>query len=222
MSNGEDQVGWITSVERQKGNKKRYNLFIDDVYAFSVHEDIMIRHRLLKGESVDSESIAEIVRDDERHQAYLEAIRYIGRRPRSQQEVRLHLKEKEYEPERIREVVERLSGEGYLNDETFAKLWTENRIRSQKKGRKWVEMELAQKGVDDADISSALGSIDPEEEYAAALDSAVKKWRITGGEPFERKRKVMTYLLRRGYSHDLVKRVVREASEQTAEDEGGF
>lgn len=222
MSNGEAAAGWITSVERQKGNKKRYNLFIDGVYAFSVHEDIMIRHRLLKGEAVDAASIAGIVMDDERHQAYLEAIRYIGRRPRSQQEVRLHLKEKEYEPERINEVVERLSGEGYLNDEAFAKLWTENRIRSQKKGRKWVEMELSQKGVDDADISSALGSIDPEEEYAAALDSAVKKWRLTGGEPFERKQKVMTYLLRRGYSHELVKRVVREVSDQAPDEDADF
>ncbi|RAV03596.1 RecX family transcriptional regulator [Paenibacillus sp. YN15] len=222
MSNGEAAAGWITSVERQKGNKKRYNLFIDGVYAFSVHEDIMIRHRLLKGEAVDAASIAGIVMDDERHQAYLEAIRYIGRRPRSQQEVRLHLKEKEYEPERINEVVERLSGEGYLNDEAFAKLWTENRIRSQKKGRKWVEMELSQKGVDDADISSALGSIDPEEEYAAALDSAVKKWRLTGGEPFERKQKAMTYLLRRGYSHELVKRVVREVSDQAPDEDADF
>lgn len=219
MSYSEAAEGLITSVERQKGNKKRYNLFIDGVFAFSVHEDIMIRHRLLKGELVEAESIGVIVMDDERHQAYLEAIRYVGRRPRSEQEVRLHLKEKEYEPERIREVVERLSSEGYLDDEAFAKLWTENRILSQKKGRRWVEMELSQKGVDDGDIASALGSIDPEEEYAAARESALKKWRTAGGDPAERKRKLMTYLLRRGYSHDLVKRVVREASAQNDEED---
>ncbi|MNC78066.1 recombination regulator RecX [compost metagenome] len=54
------------------------------------------------------------------------------------------------------------------------------------------------------------------------MDSAVKKWRITKGEPVERKHKVMTYLLRRGYSHDLVKRVVKEACIQTGDEDTEF
>jgi regulatory protein len=209
----------ITSVERQKGNKHRYNLFIDGEYAFSVHEDIMIKHRLIKGETVEQDELAQIVQDDERHQAYLEAIRYIGRRPRALKEVKLHLKSKGYEPERIEETVERLQKERYLNDEAFAKLWTEHRIVSQRKGRRWVEMELSQKGVDDGDIAAALGDIDPDEEYAGAKETGTKKWRITGGEPLERKRKVMTFLLRRGYSNELVNRVVRELASGIDDDE---
>lgn len=219
MNQDGPEGGVITSVERQKGNKHRYNLFIDGEYAFSVHEDIMIKHRLIKGESVEPDEIAVIVRDDERHQAYLEAIRYIGRRPRALKEVKLHLKEKGYEPDRIVETVERLVAERYLDDETFAKLWTEHRIVSQRKGRRWVEMELSQKGVDDGDIASALGGIDPEEEYAGARETGRKKWRITGGELPDRKRKVMAFLLRRGYSNELVSRVVRELAAGGDEEE---
>lgn len=203
----------ITKVERQKGNKHRYNIFLDEEYAFSVHEDIMVKHRLIKGESVERARIETIVRDDERHQAYLEGIRYIGRRPRSQKEVKLHLKEKGYEPEQIDEVVDRLQSERYLDDGSFAKLWTEHRIISQRKGRRWVEMELTQKGVDDGDIAAAFREIDPEEEFAGAWELGLKKWRITGGEGLERKRKVMAFLMRRGYSNELVNRVIRKLSQ---------
>jgi regulatory protein len=207
------QDALITKVERQKGNKHRYNIFLDEEYAFSVHEDIMVKHRLIKGESVEKARIETIVRDDERHQAYLEGIRYIGRRPRSQKEVKVHLKEKGYEPEQIDEVVDRLQSERYLDDGSFAKLWTEHRIISQRKGRRWVEMELTQKGVDDGDIAAAFREIDPEEEFTAAMELGMKKWRITGGEGLERKRKVMAFLLRRGYSNDLVNRVIRKLSQ---------
>ncbi|MDF2927244.1 MAG: RecX family transcriptional regulator [Paenibacillaceae bacterium] len=210
MDSAQLQPGLITAVERQKRSKHRYNLFVDGDYAFSVHEDILVKHRLLKGEHIDRTRMESIVQDDERHQAYLEAIRYIGRRPRSHKEVKLHLKEKGYEPDRIAEILERLQSERYLDDEAFAKLWTEHRIVSQRKGRRWVQMELADKGVDEGDIARALGGIDPEEEYAGAWELGRKKWRTTGGELLERKRKVMAFLLRRGYSNELVSRVLRE------------
>lgn len=219
MDQTESEAGTITMVERQKGNKHRYNIFVGGEYAFSVHEDIMIKYRLLKGEAVNQEELEGILRDDERHQAYMEAIRYIGRRPRSKKEVQHHLKLKGYDPERIGETVDRLQKERYLDDEAFAKLWTENRIVSQKKGRRWVEMELSQKGVDDGDIASAFSSIDPEEELTGALEIGRKKWRITGGEPFDKRRKVMAFLLRRGYSNELVSRVIRQLALTVGEDE---
>lgn len=218
---GQPATGVITMVERQKGNKHRYNLFIDGAYAFSVHEDVMIKYRLLKGESVDQDELEGILEDDERHQAYVEAIKYVGRRPRSVKEVRLHLKEKGYDQERIEEIVGRLKQERYLDDEAFAKLWTENRIISQKKGRRWVEMELSQKGVDDSDIASAFLAIDPEEEFASAWEIGRKKWRITSGEPLERRRKVMAFLLRRGYSNAMAGRVIRQLAQSDGQNTVG-
>lgn len=204
----------ITMVEKQKKSKYRYNIYLDEAYAFSVHEDIMLKHRLIKGESIEGKRIREIVRDDETHQAYLEAIRYIGRRPRSLKEVKLHLKQKEYDPDIISDIAGRLQEQKYIDDSEFAKLWTEHRIFSQKKGRRWVEMELSQKGLSNDEIANALLQIDKEDEFAAAYDIGAKKWRITNGELFERKRKVMAFLLRRGYTEEMVRKAVNRLSEQ--------
>ena len=36
-------------VEKQKQGRYRYNIFLNEEFAFSVHEDILVKHRLIKG-----------------------------------------------------------------------------------------------------------------------------------------------------------------------------
>jgi regulatory protein len=115
----------ITMVERQKKNKHRYNIFLNEQYAFSVHEDIMIKHRLLKGEHVHADQIAQILKDDEQNAAYMKAIRYLGTRPRTVKEVTTKLRKEGYEDELIAHTVQKLMEQNYINDQQFAKRWTE-------------------------------------------------------------------------------------------------
>ena len=49
----------ITKVTSQK-RKGRYNIFVDNEYAFSVSEKILTQFRLLKGTELTSEKIAQI------------------------------------------------------------------------------------------------------------------------------------------------------------------
>jgi len=44
----------ITNVSTQK-QKKRYNIFLDGQYAFSVSENILIKKRLFKGTNLTDE-----------------------------------------------------------------------------------------------------------------------------------------------------------------------
>ncbi|WP_058304005.1 RecX family transcriptional regulator [Gorillibacterium timonense] len=213
MAEQEEQtVAVITQVEQQKKNRSRYNLYLDGEYALSVHEDLLIQYRLLKGESVDKIRLEEILQADEKHRAYLDAIRFISVRSRSIDEVRKKLKTRGYEPPMIQQVLDQLGEQGYLNDLDFAELWTKERITLQKKGRKWVEQELRQKGVNKQIISDAIGRIDPEEEKQQALTVATKRWKLLSGEPADKKRKLFAFLARRGYSPQLVSAVVKEVS----------
>jgi len=210
----------ITQVEQQKNNRSRYNLYLDGEYALSVHEDLLVQYRLLKGESVDKARIEEILQADEKHRAYLDAIRFISVRARSVDEVRKKLGSRGYEPELIRQVLFQLGEQGYLNDRDFAELWTKERITLQKKGRKWVEQELRHKGVEKRIVADALSRIDPEEEKQQALQVAGKRWKLMSGEPADKKRKLYAYLARRGYSPQLISVVIKEttASEPSEDD----
>lgn len=209
MNDDEAMESVITKVEQQKGNKRRYNVFVNETYAFAVHEDILIKHRLLKGVIVTNEQLSDVLKDEERNDAYMKAARFLGFRPRTRKEVRQRLQQEGYEDGLIDETLQRLANERYIDDKEFAKQWTEHRIHSQKKGKSLIRQELLQKGVDREHVQEALQHIDQEEELQSAVDIGGKKWRQTSGETLDRKRKTMAFLMRRGYSGGVVQQALR-------------
>lgn len=203
----------ITQIEKQKKRSARYNVFINGDYSFSVHEDLMIKHRLFKGSEIEEERLLELVQEDEEYRAYLHAIQLISRRPHSTKELIDKLKEKGYEAKSGEAAARRLTELSYLDDRLFAKQWTEQRMKWQKKGRQWVKQELKQKGIAPEYVEEALREYGEEEETDSAMLLARKKWNQIKGELADKKRKTSAYLWRRGYSTSIVQRVIRELSQ---------
>lgn len=139
--------GIITKVERQARAQNRYNLYINDQYAFSVHEDVLIKYRLFKGEEIEKEQYEAIVLEEERQKAYLNAVRLLSSRLRTEHEIKTRLKQKSFSEEIVQETVERLKTEGYLNDSMFADQLTRQRLHSQKKGRHFIKQESRKRRV---------------------------------------------------------------------------
>lgn len=209
----------ITAVERQKRSRVRYNIFLDSEFAFSIHEDLLVKHKLLKGESVEAERLGELLLEDEKHRAYVDAIRYISVRARAVREVQQKLTTRGYEPPLIDQTIADLERQGYLNDRSFAELWAAERMRLQKKGRKWVELELKQKGIAPQWIEAAMSKVAEDEEQHYAFELAEKRWRQLNGDIPIRKRKLYDFLLRRGFSSAVTAAAVQRVSGGAAEDE---
>jgi len=211
--------GIVTSVEVQKKQKHRYNIYIDEQFAFAVHEDVLMKHQLFKGKHVDPQLMAEVLRDDERQQAYLKTIRWLGGRGRTEKEIRLYLRRKEYEDAIIDECIDRLKKERYVNDERLSKQLMEERLTLQGKGKIWVRQELLQKGVAKSIIQETLESVQPEDEEASASALARKRWRTLAKQEnrLAAQRKLYAYLARRGYSPSAVKKAVREVTQEELE-----
>jgi regulatory protein len=214
-------LGIITKVERQARMPHRYNLHINDQYAISVHEDIMIKHRLFKGEEIDAPLMQAILLEEEQQKSYLTAVRLLSSRLRSEHEIKTRLKQKGFTAEIINHTVKRLSSEGYLNDTLFAEQLTTQRIHSQKKGRNFIKQELQQKGLSKDRIQEAMSQVDSETEYKLALGLAKKKYRSESDQdPSKARRKMAGFLARRGYPGSVVSRVLRELKfNQGAEEE---
>ncbi|MDF2961757.1 MAG: RecX family transcriptional regulator [Paenibacillus sp.] len=221
MDNEFNVTGIITKVERQKRTKDRYNLFIDEQFACSVHEDILIKFRLVKGTPVNRKEMGKIAEAEDKQRAYLDAVRLLASRLRSEHELKLRLKQKGYEDQLITDTLDRLKKEKYIDDRLLAELLTKQRISSQKKGRNWVKQELKQKGLKQEQINHAIEQIDEDVEYRSAYDLAFKKYQneAQGKDPLKAKRKVMMLLGRRGYSNGIISRVMKEISNSGDFDE---
>ncbi|WP_152392540.1 regulatory protein RecX [Paenibacillus guangzhouensis] len=210
----------ITAVELVPRKKRRYQIFVNGEPAFTVHEDIMVKYRLLKGSTIDHEELLPIMVADELQQAYVQSIRYLGRKPRTSHEIQQQLTQKGFEAELIERVIQRLRDERLIDDNLYAKQWTDQRVRNHKKGRLMIKHELQQKGIDKSDIAQAMEELNVEDEQESAYRVGLRKWQSTKGERYERKRKVAAFLMRRGFPSHVVRNAVQRIMEQQEDDDG--
>lgn len=205
----DDQELVITAVERQPKQKGRYLISFGE-YKLSIHEDVMIKYRMLRGNQFTKQELEDIVLADEKQRAYVQALKYLERKQRTRKELADRLKEKEISQSVIEQALQRLEQEGLINDELYAKQWASQRISSQRKGRAWVRQELRQKGVDKSLISEALDEVSQEQEFESCLIVGRKKWNQTRGELMDKKRKTGSFLMRRGFSGEHVRRAINQ------------
>ncbi|MGI8872537.1 MAG: regulatory protein RecX [Candidatus Limnocylindria bacterium] len=75
------------------------------------------------------------------------AARFLATRPRSGWELQQRLRRAGAEDHVIAETTDRLRALGYLDDDAFARWWTEQRDRHAPRGQRMLEAELRQHGV---------------------------------------------------------------------------
>lgn len=190
-------VGRITRLEVQKHNPERVSVYLDDEFAFGV--DILVAARMHKGQELDDGDIAALRAADDRHRAYLAAVRLLGLRPRSREEIERGLRTKRFEEPVIEAAVARLMAEGLVADAEFARFWSENRTTFRPRGARALRYELRRKGVADADMESALAAVDEDEAAWTAVARKAAAWRTLPEDEY--KQKVLNFLARRGFGY---------------------
>jgi len=203
--------GVISAVHQDPKNKHRYHIYVDDEFAFSVHEDILVKYHLLKGTDLDEAFCREVLLAEEEHRAYILALRYLGIRPRTVQQVIHYLQEKGFPPELAQKVSRRCEQQGYLDDEAFSRQWVNERLRMKPRSPYVLRMELKQRGVANHIVDEAIGSISREEELAAARKMAAKRLKHIEGTPdAETERKLIAMLMRKGFASSVIQTLRRE------------
>ena len=96
-----------------------------------------------------------------------------------------------------------------VDDDKFAKWWVEQRLAFRPKGKKALIMELRQKGIEKEIIEKVLNDSPINEEKIAKelLTKNTYKWRRL--EKRKSLEKMGQFLLRKGFSWEIVKKVVR-------------
>lgn len=209
----DNEEGWIIgTVKRDRSEKKRYLIFPDpetEEPLLSVHEDIMIRFRLFKGQFLLRSQVEEIRNEDERYKAYALAIAYLGAKPRTRKAIGQYLGRKELQEDNIEYALNRLESEQLVDDEQYARQFATSRMRSGQKGRLMIRQELQQRGVPKQVAAEAVTELDRESELDAAKTLAEKKSRTIKGDMKQRKAKLMGFLMRRGFPGDVVREAIR-------------
>ncbi|MEP7038003.1 MAG: RecX family transcriptional regulator [Acidobacteriota bacterium] len=160
----------------------------------------------------DSERIIKDV-ERARRKTFDRAVNLLTYKPRSVKELRTRLMEKEWTNSAIvEEVIKKLESYGYLNDAQFAKNFAASKIRQKPIGKRVLQQKLAMKKLDKETVAEAIEKAFEETPESEVIDRAIEKRLRVKGKPTERAdvKKFYDFLLRQGFSYDLVSNKMRE------------
>ncbi len=188
-------------IKIDKVSKKKnglYDVHLSNGDKMTVHEESLIRHRLLSDRELTEEELKEIHQSIQYDEAYVGALKYISYKLRSHHEIRDHLAE-EYEPHVVDDVVERLQDENYVNDEMYAEALKNTMLNTSDKGPGMLERELKKHRIDEgiifrktSDFSEAVDS----ERMNKLKEKELKRYK---GSKRHFSMKLQEKLMTRGY-----------------------
>ncbi len=132
-------------------------------------------------------------------------------RLRSEKELMQRLKQKGFSEELSQDTVNFLKDKKFIDDRIFAKGWVSSRLK-RPFGLRRIKQELVQKGLDKEVIEETFARAKEDyDEGGVVRELAERKFsKLKGIEPLKARQRVYAYLMRRGFSPDLVGEVVKK------------
>lgn len=220
----------ITSIEVQKKDKDRFNLFADDEFLCGIGSDTLVKLGIYKGQSLNEEIVKQIIEEDIKASILNRVMRFLTRNDKTEKMALDHLKKTIYkkkleysesqlmqqyrvdlaEEQICKETIERVKELGFINDVDYAEGFIRSRIQNRPRAKKVLEMELKMRGVAKNDITEAFERIESEEvidEFSMAMQLIKKKYGI---EVISRKdQKVIRFLQSKGIDWDIISKLMK-------------
>jgi len=149
--------------------------------------------------------------EEELKQARAIAYRYLAHRDRSERETAEHLRKKGCCETVVTETIRSLKEAKFLDDRRFAEHWARTRAENRQHGAFRLRHELKGKGIPETVIDQTLDSLfDSVNEIDLARAVVEKKLpSMQDLDPDKRKRRLTGLLQRKGFSTDIIFKVVK-------------
>jgi regulatory protein len=135
--------------------------------------------------------------------------RYLGKRDRTEAEVRGRLEAKEFDEASIDGALDALTRQGYVDDGRYARTFAEDRRRLDDWGPERIERRLLELGIERELVAAALADRDTAGELEAAV--ALLRRRFGAAVPASEREheRALGVLARKGYDFELAYDAVR-------------
>ena len=222
----------ITNLKQGVKNPNRVNVFVNSKYALSLDVAQVVDLGVKVGLEISEDELEEFKKASEYGKLHQRTLEWVLVRPRSVRETRDYLSKKlktsssdsllrarrygaqslvplpvgrvqssEDILELSENIIQKLLDKKYLDDYKFAEWYVENRFVKKGISKKRLKMELMKKGVAREIVDEVIDDRDDEEEIRKVIAKKRAKYDDE---------KLMGYLVRQGFSYDLVKQVLSE------------
>ncbi len=200
----------VTRIVQQK-DQNRVSVYLDGKFAFGVTLESLLSNHLKVGQELSGGQIDTLKEQSNQDKVFTRVLRFVTSRPHSEREIKLWFKKKKVDEVVQGVALNRLTKLGLVDDLAFAKWWIEQRNTFRPKPIRVLKMELRQKGVSSDVIEEALGGSESPSELETARKVVAKKAERFLKMPYEeRKKRLSNFLAMRGFSWEVIKKIVDE------------
>lgn len=192
----------MISAQKRAG---RFNVFINDEYAFPISEETFVHFSLSKGMEVTDAFLKEVGEYETGAKAYNKALNFLTGQLRTQNEVGQKLLKLDYTEEVVAQVLAKLADLKLLDDAEYAKSYVRTMKRTGDKGPRYLINHLRQKGVYENDIQSGLALFTEEDqvELAVAVGTKMQK-RLRNVSVKQQQMKICQNLMNKGFNSQSI------------------
>lgn len=189
-------------------DKRKCKVLLEEGFAFVLYrreaETYHLEEDAVLEDGVYREILEEILIPRARERA-LHLLQYQGRTCSQMQQ---RLKEDGYPDEAIKRVMAFLEEYRFLDDSSYIENYIQ--IHRRRKSRRQIAYELTQKGIDPSQLRQALDE-NPIDEEETARELLARKLKGKPISTYEEKCRAAAFLQRKGFSGEVVRRVVMSA-----------
>ena len=206
----------ITKVSPQKNNNSRVNVFVDDIYRFSLDGAEAILKGIKEGKEVSSKDIENLIMDSEYSKARDTAFNILSRKSITSASLTDSLIQKGYDSVVAYEVIGELTELGYIDDESYGIMFLEY-CHEKMWGKKKIRYEMKQKGLSDDIIENILQSYNEDDYLADMADLIISKYSACDLGDMKTKAKITRFFASRGFDFSKIDSEINLAKEISGE-----
>ena len=216
---------FVTSITAAARRTGRFDVAVNGAPVATLSLEAIERLHLSVGSTVDEQLSAALNREASIVATYDRALNMIALRARSAAELRRLLVKKGELPEYVDIAIERLLRAGFLDDASFARQFARSKAVGAGLSRRRVQQELARKGVAREIADAAIVDVFTEEhvDEEGTLERVARKKlkSLERLDPAVQRRRLYSFLARRGYDSDDIARTLRNllSSDNSAVEE---
>ncbi len=211
----------ITEISQQKKNKERFNLYIDGDFFCGISSLTLAKENLYTGLDINEERLQRILKIDLESRVFDRVAENISNSPKTEFQVKRYIKDLFFkkqgdwfskglevsETEILENVIKKLKEYKLLDDEIYARMFVESRIKNKPRGKIVLINELRIKGISKDTAQKVCDEL-IEDELSILKKIYLKKY---GEEKLTIKdTKKIQYLQRKGFSWDLIQSLITD------------
>lgn len=191
----------LTAIKSQKNSGLRFSIFVDDKYSFSLSQPEILKQKLKIGMELSSSELKALKALSGDDRLYVQTLKLVAARPKSEWEVKTYLQRKQASPALIDTILNKLRDLQLLDDYKFAEILIRHYRLQSPASRRKILSKLRAKHVSEEAINQAMFNDDSKDIDALADLIRIK----TKQSKYQDQTKLMAYLSRQGFNYSDIK-----------------